>query len=54
MTPKQVIQEGYSDAYFGKDNSCKYSGEELEWYLQGVELFWEEYDIDVMSELNGG
>lgn len=53
INKQELIHQGYSDAYYGKDKSDSYTDEELEWYLEGRDLFWKEFNVDVMQELNG-
>lgn len=50
----EVFNQGYSDAYYGKDKSGLYTGQELIEYLAGQEDFFEDLEeMDVMNELNG-
>ena len=55
MNHTQSFIDGYSDAYFGKDNTDKYGGVDRIEYLKGRDLFLEEFcfDVYVMQELNG-
>lgn len=53
INKQELIHQGYSDAYYGKDKSDSYTDEELEWYLEGRDLLWKEFNVDVMQELNG-
>lgn len=50
-TDKQIYQQGYTDAYYGKDKSELYSGLDYFLYKQGQEQFSKEFNTDVMQEL---
>ena len=53
-TAQDTYQKGYTDAYYGKDNSTNYTGIARMVYRQGRDKFFEEFNnIDVMKELNG-
>lgn len=50
-----LFQKGYTDAYYGKDNSTNYEGIARMCYRQGQDKFHKEFkeSVDVMKELNG-
>lgn len=53
-TDKQIYQQGYTDAYYGKDKSENYSELDAMIYKAGKEEFYKEFnEVDVMKELNG-
>lgn len=39
-----IYEQGYNDAYFGKCNKDKYSGTEQQWYVDGCDKFWDEFN----------
>ena len=39
-----IYEQGYNDAYFGKCNKHKYSGTEQQWYIDGYDKFWDEFN----------
>lgn len=43
----KAFDEGYRDAYYGKDKEEGYEGEDREAYSRGQSLFFEEYMRDL-------
>lgn len=39
---RNYYEEGYNDAYYGKDKEHMYTGEALKEYLEGQEAFWQD------------